>query len=102
MVVHRRLRLRRDNEREEGERTVTRPVEKPLADSAAHAALRGRLLVSSREPLRVGEQSCEAGPDRLAGLRGRDGAADRRAYVCDEGVHHGRIEDELVPGHRDA
>ena len=79
-----------------------RPVQQPLADTAAHPALRRRLPVLVREPLRVGEQPGEGGPDRLAGLRGRAGAPDRLADAVHEGAYDRGVEHKLVRGHREA
>ena len=63
MVVDRRLRGGRHDEREERERAVVGAVEKPLADPATHAAVLCRLRVLRRKPAAVREQVGEARPD---------------------------------------
>ena len=95
VVVDRRLRARRYHEREQRERAVSGAVEEPLADFAAHAALRRRSLILVREPRRVGEQLGEPRLDRRAGvLRGR-GAGDCRLRLGNERPHDRHVEDEL-------
>src|SRR5215510_4653823 len=95
VVVDRGLRARRHDEREQRQRAVVGAVEEPLADSAAHAALRRRGLVLVREPSRVGEQLGKPRLDRRAGLLRRRGAGDRRLHLGNERPHDRRVEDEL-------
>ena len=56
VVVDRRRRARRDDQREQRERAVPGAEQQPLADAAAHAAVRVGLLEALREPVGVGEQ----------------------------------------------
>jgi hypothetical protein len=114
VVVDRRLGARRDDQGEERQRLIRCAVEKPLADAAAHPALRSGLPVLGREPVRVAEQLREPGPEGLARLLGRGGRGDRRLYVSDEVPHGPGVEDEFPthdvdvtagsdrPGHRAA
>ena len=66
VVVDRRLRAGRHDEREEGQRAVARAVEEPLADAPAHPALRRIGPIGRRQPVRVCEQRREPWPYRLA------------------------------------
>src|SRR5215471_15695085 len=66
VVVDRRRRTGGHDEREERQRLIAGPVEQPLADPAAHAAVRDRLGKLVGEPPLVGEQLGEAGSDRIA------------------------------------
>ena len=99
MVVHRRLRAGGHDEREERERAVLGAEEQPLADAAAHAAVGVALLEALGQPVGVGEQLGEGGPDRVAGLRGRSGVLDRGAHAGDEVTHDRGVEQVLVAGH---
>jgi hypothetical protein len=95
VVVDRRLRARRHDEREQRQGAVVGSVEKPLADPAAHAALRRGGLKFVREPPRVGEQLGEPGLDLRAGVLRRGSAGDRRLHSGNERPHDRRVEDEL-------
>src|SRR5438552_11570226 len=95
VVVDRRLRAGRDDEREERQRAVAGAIEEPLADAAAHPALGRGGSVGGRKPVGVGEKLREPGPDRLARVLRRGGAGDRRFDVGHERSHDRRVEDEL-------
>ena len=95
VVVDGRLRAGRDDEREEREGAVLRAVEEPLADPAAHAALRCRRLILDREPPRGGEQLGKPRLDRRAGVLRGGSAGDRSLRLGNKRPHDRGIEDEL-------
>jgi hypothetical protein len=70
VVVHRGHRPGWDDEAEETERAVGGPVEEPLADSAAHAALRSGLSVLGRKPWRSRSRRAKRGQIRSHASRG--------------------------------
>src|ERR1051326_3804600 len=77
VVVNGSLHAGRDDQAEERECPVAGAVEQPLADPAAHPALRRRSAKSRRKPVVIGEQVGKARPDRLAGCLGRLSASER-------------------------
>jgi Tol biopolymer transport system component len=100
VVVDRRLRRRRHDEREQRQRPVAGAVEQPLADAAAHAALRRRGLVLGRKPVGIGEQLGEAGANRVTRFLRRQRALDRSLDVPHEVPNDGRVEEELAHARR--
>src|SRR5262245_25882274 len=96
VVVDRRRRAGWDDEREQRERFVAGPVEQPLPDPAAHAAVRDGLCELVRKPALISEQLGEARADRLGGVLRRRRRCDGRLHVGDEVADDSRVEDVLV------
>src|SRR6266511_3726133 len=99
MVIHRCLRARRDDEREERERAVAGTEEQPLPDPAAHAAIGRRRGVLRRQPPLVCEQGREARTDRIASRLRRLRDGQHPTNRGDELTHRVSREDVLVGAH---
>jgi hypothetical protein len=99
VVVDRRLGAARDDEREQRQRAVAGAEQQPLADPAAHAALRVALLVALGQPVRIGQQLGEARADRVAGDLWRRRLGDRRADIGNEPADRFRVQEILVAVH---
>jgi hypothetical protein len=96
MVVYRCHRPRWDDKAEQAERAIGGSKEQPLADAAAHPALRRILLEPLGQPIRSGEKLLKAWPEEPAGLGRGGGPVDGRASAVDEVMDDRRIEDPFV------
>src|SRR5215217_4756739 len=91
--------VRRDDEREQRRRPVAGAEQQPLADAAAHPAVRVSLLVAGGEPAGIGEQLGEGWPDRVAGILRGARVGDMRPHAADELAHDRGVEHVLVVRH---
>src|SRR5688500_12095972 len=69
VIVYRRLRARRNHEREQTERSVFGAIERVLPDAAAHAALEIGLAVLLRQPAVSSKELCERRPQSFDARR---------------------------------
>jgi hypothetical protein len=99
VVVHGCLGAARDHEREQRQRAVAGAEQQPLADAAAHPAVRIALPVALGQPVGVGEQLGEARPDRVAGGPRRGRGRDRLSHVGNEPADRFGVEQILVAVH---